>query len=122
MKKIRAHGPWLLIQVLRPKEERSLETLKSGIYAEDGEGWQKIGYARGLVHSVGNGEMDKKGRVHHSGVKRGDVVMYRGYIEGAHKPYPLENKDLCFIHQASVECVVTDPGEGGVYEVPVLDP
>lgn len=122
-RRIKAMGPWVLIQVLRPKDNWSLETIGSGIYIDEGpSNLGKIGFSRGLVHSVGRGKEDEKGRITPPDFKRGDVVVYRGYVEGAHKPAPLDDPDFCFIHMDSLELEVLDPGEGGLYEVPELDP
>jgi co-chaperonin GroES (HSP10) len=96
-REIQAIGPWVLVD-----PTPFLKKTKGGIYRPDGNMEDRLGYAEGIVDSVGKGkyiDTKKKGRVfEHPGVAPGDRVIFRGFLKEANQPVPFED-DRCFIHQ-----------------------
>ena len=94
---INSQGPWVLIKPL-PFADKT----EGGIYRPDGNLEDRLGYAEGIVESVGKGkyrDTKKYGRVfEHPGVVPGDRVYFRGFLKDANKPIPLDD-NRCFIHQ-----------------------
>ena len=94
---VKAYGEWVYIEVLRPKApDLALETLSTGIYAEDGAGIQKVAHSRGKVISVGHLVTD---------LSPGNIIVFRGYLESAFRV----DKNHCFININSVDLHVTQP-------------
>ena len=101
--KIRARGPWVLLKVDPPKEK----TESGLLYVPQGSMTERLGDATGVVLSVGEGKLGKKGRREHSGLKVGDRIIFRGFLKEAN-PIAQLDKDHCMIHQDDVKLVIEE--------------
>ena len=100
--KIQACGPWVFLKV-DPKPTMSAT---GRLYLPDGNLEQRLGRATGTVLSVGGGKPTKKGR-QPSGLKPGDHVMFRGFLQEIHKPEFLD-REHCLIHMDDVDGIVEE--------------
>jgi co-chaperonin GroES (HSP10) len=101
-RKVKALGPWIVVEPIPPPE-----TTEGGIYKPQGNAEDRLGYCQGIVKSVGPGKpkyVKGKGIVHeHSGLKEGDRAFFRGFIREANKTNPMELSDeTCLIHQDDI--------------------
>lgn len=118
--KVKATGPWAFVRILQLKDPMSFEAMKTEIYSEKGAGFQRIGYSRALVLSIGRGVEDGN-QILAPDMKVGDVVGFRGYLQGAQK-LPFDDAH-CFVRMDSVEFEDLDLDMSLFEEVPeeVLD-
>jgi co-chaperonin GroES (HSP10) len=94
---MRPVGAWVLLKVDKP-----VEKTPGGIYMPAGNMVERLGHATATVLAVGSGKWDakKKKRIE-SGLKPGDRVVFRGYLQEAQRPQVFDD-DLCLIHQDDV--------------------
>jgi co-chaperonin GroES (HSP10) len=102
-------GPWVVVTPDEP-----LRQTASGIYLPEGNADERFGYATGVVNAVGPGEekyVKNKGIIHkHSGLKVGDKIMFRGFLQDANRLngiYDLNDKQ-CVLHQQDALGVIED--------------
>ena len=85
-------GPWIHIKVDPPVRETA-----SGLYLPEGNLEERKGMATGTVLAAGSGKPLEKGRAEMP-VKRGDRVLFRGFLQEAKRPGGIEDKDHCLLH------------------------
>jgi len=99
--KIKAKGPWILIKVDKPPEKT-----EGGIYMPAGNAEERFGNATGIALSVGEGKLNEgkkaiRAKYTHSGIKEGDRVVFRGFLQEANRPGPMD-KDHALIHMDDI--------------------
>jgi hypothetical protein len=98
--KIRAKGPWVLVEAIKPEREDGLQKSASGLlFIPDGTMEERMGLMRGRALSVGQGIWDEEHECFEvPGFGPGEVIVFRGFLqEGATKPLFL-NDDVFFVH------------------------
>lgn len=102
--KIRAVGPWVLVKVDKPITDDGYEKFEgSTLYMPQGGTMEdRVGYSTGLVMSAGSGKPsdDGIGWVE-PGVKAGDRILFRGFLQEANRPAPFD-REHCFLHMDDV--------------------
>lgn len=105
--KVRANGPWVLIEVEEPKRKT-----ESGLYLPEGNLYERIGYSVGKVLSAGKGYKEtlpgrtKEGFIT-TEVRPGDRVIFRGHMKEANKV----GEKSCFLHVRDILGVLEDGAE-----------
>ena len=97
--KIRAMGPWVWVKP-DPRKEYS----DGGIFMPETSLAERTGLGTAYVISAGPGGWGEKGGKQvwvHSGIKAGDRVVYRHYLND-HAPKRHVMDDHCFIHMTDV--------------------
>jgi co-chaperonin GroES (HSP10) len=85
---LKAYGPWILVRAERPPR-----TSPGGIYLPSGNMEERLGQAFGVVLSVGQGKWNKKHTARiHSGLKVGDRVWFRGFLQECNRPSLLDSE------------------------------
>jgi co-chaperonin GroES (HSP10) len=100
---IQAYGQWVLLKVIPPPTMS-----KGGLYLPAGNLEERLGHQTGFVMSFGVGRQTKKGDCIPIGVKRGDKVVFRGYLKGANRPGGQLDKEHCLIHMDDIVGTVED--------------
>jgi co-chaperonin GroES (HSP10) len=95
-------GPWVLIKVDPPK----IQT-EAGLYLPEGNLMERKGPATGTVVAAGSGKPLGYGRAEMP-VKPGDKVLFRGFLQEAHRPNGVEDREHCLLHVDDVLGILED--------------
>lgn len=93
-------GPWVLARRLEA-DERSA----GGIYKPQGNQEERLGHARAEVLATGPGMRGKRDRLIPMSVTPGQVVIFRGFLSEANRPFELDDRGLFLIHMKDIEAV-----------------
>jgi co-chaperonin GroES (HSP10) len=93
---VRPIGPWNLI-----KPDPVVSRTKSGLYLPEGNLEERLGHNTGVVVAVGQGDRGPKGNWIPSGIKVGDRVYFRGYLQELNLPGGVGTAD-CLIHTRDI--------------------
>lgn len=105
---IKPLGPWVLI---RPDP---LPTMRGSLHLPGNSVEERIGHSTGTVLAAGGGVLSttKQFRMSGSkyqdhGVRTGDKVVFRTYLQNAHRPSQLD-RDRCLLHIGDILGVLED--------------
>lgn len=99
-RQIRPRGPWVLARLIKADEWSA-----GGVYLLDGNTEQRLGHCRAQVLAVGEGMRMKRDRLAPQEVKPGDVIIHRGFLSEANRPFELDERDLFLIHMKDIDAV-----------------
>jgi co-chaperonin GroES (HSP10) len=101
--KVRPIGAWVLIKVDPPPKKQG------SLYLPMGNLPERLGQATGTILRIGPGEWTlKHNRRKPHGLKPGDRVMFRGYLQEVNQPGGFMDREHCLIHVRDINLVVED--------------
>lgn len=102
IREVKAWGPWVLVEIARPSREDGLVKSAGGLFLPDGNSLERMGLSYGPIVSVGQGIFDEKKRRYETfGLRVGDVIVFRGFLEVVNRP-AFQMDDHCFLHMKDI--------------------
>jgi co-chaperonin GroES (HSP10) len=101
---VQANGPWVFVKV-----DRWPTMTPGGLYIPDGNMEERMGVTTGRVISTGKGKLAKNGLdLVPTGVKPGDKIVFRGFLQEANRHKQFDYDDCCFLHQDDIMGVMEE--------------